>query len=500
MQNKWVRVAADLVMLLVLCAYIFLGVAKVPFHGDESTFIALAQDYFDLVYERRVISMRFTRPVTEYMWLHKMTGTINPFSIGLAADVVGISSEELPNLWIWRVSAADGLSARDYADLMWETNVDAGALPDNRILHVARIPSAIFTALSVVIVFLTARRLTSVWFAAWITAVLYATHPAILLNGRRAMQEGSMLFAQAVIVALALYAIRVQKREVAPGASLTVPYLLLGAAVGLGMAAKHTTVLIGGMAFLGVAVAPLREGSLLSRDFWRFHIVPLIGAGLFAVGVFYVLTPVWWNWRIIAILGLITGACAAGSVRGRGGWAVSAAAVISVIGIALTSSGLGQDLLYAPFTIVEGRIALMMHQLEVGAFTGPVDRIGFMLQEVFMPSTQYYEAPIWAEIDVITRQIAEYERAGLNGRGGVVWALMVVALVVIGGWALARRLPNAEALLLIMLVVGPMVALWVTNPLPWQRYYLMLHGPVAMIAGVGADRVWGWVNRERIRD
>ena len=57
----------------------------------------------------------------------------------------------------------------------------------------ARLPSALFIALSIVVMFALGGRFGG-RLGAYFVSGLYTLNPVILLNGRRALQEGSMLF------------------------------------------------------------------------------------------------------------------------------------------------------------------------------------------------------------------------------------------------------------------------------------------------------------------
>src|SRR5204862_397714 len=76
-------------------------------------------------------------------------------------------------------------------DLVW--NQLQGNAPSDDDLHTARSPSAILAALGVIPMFFIGwqLRLRSL---AYPSTLIYALHPVILLNGRRAMLEGSLIF------------------------------------------------------------------------------------------------------------------------------------------------------------------------------------------------------------------------------------------------------------------------------------------------------------------
>src|SRR6185503_13809636 len=100
-------------------------------------------------------------------------------------------------------------------------------------------PSALCTALAAVAVFALARRLDPRRAAAWCATALFATTPAVLVNGRRAMMEGAPLFFSALTV---LVAVVVASRW-ETGGRRAAGLAVLGAVAGLALASKHTALL-----------------------------------------------------------------------------------------------------------------------------------------------------------------------------------------------------------------------------------------------------------------
>ena len=75
----------------------------------------------------------------------------------------------------------------------YDDNVGRGLVPSPAALNVYRTPSTLFTILSVGVVFLIGKLYGGRPLAYFVSG-LYALNPIILLNGRRALQEGSLLF------------------------------------------------------------------------------------------------------------------------------------------------------------------------------------------------------------------------------------------------------------------------------------------------------------------
>ncbi len=89
----------------------------------------------------------------------------------------------------------------------------------------------------------------------------------------------------------------------------------------------------------------------------------------------------------------------------------------------------------------------------------------------------------------IDDQIAAYDGQWYAGRGGgPVWGVILVALFAAGlVYALPRWREPGMWLALVWLGLTAL-ALLISVPLEWQRYYIPLHAPVALIGGAGA--VW----------
>src|SRR5260370_959478 len=96
--------------------------------------------------------------------------------------------------WRWLPRGAGSRTSRGRSGwaMPFDWNQRQGNVPGMDALQVARWPSALLTALGVIPVFLLGwqLRLRSLAYPA---ALMYALHPVILLNGRRAMMEGSLM-------------------------------------------------------------------------------------------------------------------------------------------------------------------------------------------------------------------------------------------------------------------------------------------------------------------
>jgi hypothetical protein len=135
-------------------------------------------------------------------------------------------------------------------------------------------------------------------------------------------------------------------------------------------------------------------------------------------------------------------------------------------------------------------------------FSTAKDRMTFFLKTTLSSKAMYMEAPSF-DIPPVHEQITAYENSLISGRTGSLLADGFVAvLVVIGGWALLRQF-NAESLLIYSLLITSGILLFAMVPLPWQRYFLIMQIPYALLAGAGANQIWIWgkysMNRRSIK-
>lgn len=202
-----------ILLLILISIFYFVGVAKVPFHPDESTFLYMSADFertlsnpIDLAWDKSVEPT----PVMRYRMID---APLTRNLIGISRVLFSISPLEKD--WEWSSS--------------WQDNVNSGAYPGSKELLFGRFTVAIFFPLSLVLLYLIGLKLNGrlLGIAA---VVIFSTNPLILLHTRRAMSEGVLVFA----VFLALYALLHADRY---------PFLA-GLAVSLAFNTKHSAGLL----------------------------------------------------------------------------------------------------------------------------------------------------------------------------------------------------------------------------------------------------------------
>lgn len=435
----------DWLWIAALGAYVLLGVPVATFHGDEAMQIYTSHDYVIAFIERDPLRLQTAPPypIDSDAHLRILNGTVNRYLIGLSWHVAGLHSGMLPPRpgWDW------GLS--------YDDNVATGHRPVPELLTAARLSSALFFAASIGVIFLLAR-VTGGRGMAYVVSALYALNPALLLNGRRAMQEGSLLFFGLLTVLTAT--VIAQRRARGQRVPLYV-WVGLIAAGALGLASKHNTAIFVVGAFAWIALAEIAH---LGADSLR---------------------------RLRRLAGLITvlGVCAVGTLAGF---------------VAL-SPALWSDPLARLGDLLAVRAELL--DIQVGGVpTGPMplaQRLQFLFFQPFAAPLMQYEVSAWNDAARFQIEAAAYLASPLSGlHVGITGGLLLTAVALVGVIALLIRLvrggptARAHAAGLLIWLLATMAAL-LANPLPWQRYYLPLMPISALLAGIGFDALGALVSK-----
>lgn len=419
----------DGLLLLGLAVYILLGAPLVPFHGDESTQMFMTVDY-DLFFIQRdydTVRFRDDAPRPDLQYLRLINGSIHKYTAGLGWHLAGYTAADINDQWDW---VAD-----------WDYNVRAGHMPPPGMLLAARYPPALLTAVSVGIIFALG------WWmggrpVAYLASLYYALNPAVLLNGRRAMMEGSALLGGLLVVLAGVWFLQKPSWWRA---------VLLGAAGGLAMSAKHTNlfalVAVFGACVLYPVIAQLLQRR--TRQSVSRHTPPrsmallLILAAVMTVGVFAALNPVWWGGNPLEHTQLI---------------------------LRLRSE------------LLAGQTATF------GGYADRVDQLAGFGRQVLIALPQYYEVPSWG--GWIGDQIHAYETSPLRGisiGGTAIGAVSLLALALAGAWTFLRDAGKLLALRWVLGVWGVviLVSTLLLTPVEWQRYYLPAFPVVALFGAVG---------------
>jgi 4-amino-4-deoxy-L-arabinose transferase-like glycosyltransferase len=328
--------------------------------------------------------------------------------------------------WAWATQHPDPASQINKQwvwGASWAYNLADGHMPSAPLLATARFTNLMALLASLPLVLQIGWRLGGGWVG--IAAMcIYGLTPAVLLNGRRATYEGLYLFFCAALLWLTL--ILATKPRF--------PYwILLGLVSGLALATKHNAALNLIAAFLPLLVLGLWRGRHDKFRQWPLLLAKMAAATLLAVALFWALNPAWWPDPLAA----------AGEV-----WRL--------------------------------RTALIAEQAN---FFGAMPTFSARLEALFtlpMGAAQYFEDPNgWGQW--LAASIGAYEQAGLAGI-----ALGMVGMLLAGLGAFSLLLGRTPERWAFLAGSGLLLALLLaTNPLAWQRYYLPVQIPLAVLAALG---------------
>ena len=434
--KAWQR-RLDAIWLGLLALVVLAGAPQIPFHGDESTLIYMGRDYFYLV-EGNLSRLAYdpswsTSPAEQHLRL--LNGTISKSVYGALAQGLGLSSQDLNEQWAWN---------RDYA---W--NEARGRIPNLELLQRARLASSAQLALAAAC-FFALLRLTLDRPTAWIASALFVLHPNILINGRRAMMEGSHLLGLMLVLLAGAWLL--QERR-------WLRYALLGVCAGFALAAKHPNLVACALVFCSCAALPIWHllrggGGRALRD-----LAGLALAGAIMIAVFLLMNPAWWN--------------------------------------APTQ---------LPALVLDMRADLLAGQIDAfGGYRDFAEQVAGFFQFVFVGARQYFEVDAWAGYAPITAQIAAYESSGwagvlfigASGRLG----LLCLLLAIFGAVTLWRdKTASLEHRLLLLLWIGGTgLFTLLATPLPWARYYLPLLPALIILVSQSLVALarWLWRNSKK---
>lgn len=450
MKSQFLLRLLDLLLLLLLAFYIVGGMALVPLHGDEPTQIYMSRDYVYQFQQRDLSLVTYSDPPISELEqdLRLLNGTINKYLIGLAWHLDGFSVDDINEQWDW---GAD-----------WNYNQQNNHAPSEALLLAARAPSTLLLAAGLFAMFGIGWQLGG-RPVAYLAALFYALHPVLLLNGRRAMMEGSFIAFSLLTVLAAVWWLTTphpltpSPTQAGRGGIFARCHTwflaaMLGITAGLALASKHTAVFTVAVVFGACGVWVLFElqrrkgrGGVGTR-YIVSALLQLVGAGVIALIVFYVLNPAWW-------------------------------------GDPITRAG----------QVLDDREALLDLQIAIfGGYDGFGDALAGFGRQVFVGVPQYYEAPAFEAY--ISDQIARYEASpwrGVTPGGSAVGGIVVALLVTAGVWALLRAndIPASTRWLIGVWALAMAATTVLLTPLEWQRYYLPVILAVVLLAALGAWRL-----------
>ena len=172
LQTDWPFV----ILLLALSLFYISGVPYIPFHPDESTQLYMSSDF----------EAWFTNPSSMFWHVDKeddprqryreLDAPLTKYLLGLGRSLAGVKALTVD--WDWSGS--------------WDENINNGAYPDGQLTRVGRATITLLLPISTILIFSIGKHIHG-RATGFLAAVLLGTNAVILLHGRRAMAEGTLL-------------------------------------------------------------------------------------------------------------------------------------------------------------------------------------------------------------------------------------------------------------------------------------------------------------------
>jgi hypothetical protein len=456
--------------LLAMSLYIVGGIFSAPFHADEADHLSKARDYVVYFVIGQPGLLRVDPPVAIHSEAYNrlLTGTVNAYLTGFILWHTGTPLDSWPPMWYYPQTVAE--------------NRAAGRWPSESVLHRGRLASALLTAGGVWLIASLGNRIAG-RSAGFFCALLYTLHPTILLNGRRGMQEGTLMFFCLLSVWLALRTL-----------DKPTPFraALLGIALGLALASKLTALLtlvavlialllpfptpgFVGTRFISSAYRlfrkpekPVRDvSSLTIRTALMTTIIPLTTAA----GIYLLLTPAIWS-------NPLDRSRLAAELRAQALQGQTRAAPDAYDNILERPLGLlHQPMQYyespdfADDPRLKAEIAAYDHSLWRGiTFPWPLGIALAIIGIISLPLSTVERGP-GGEVKNTSSPLVE---SGSNLSPSPQWR---------GVWGEVN--PQAHLILLWLLITA--LGLLLSVPLAWTRYYLPWIVPLVLLMGLGLD-------------
>ena len=181
-----------MIVLIILITLLFIiGIDSVPFHPDESTQIFMSSDLETFFSDPASIYWSADKNDDQKQTYRTLDAPMTRYTIGIGRKIAHL--KPLPADWDWSLS--------------WENNKAKGALPDQKLLFIARLSIAIFFPLTLLGIYECGNIITGSKLWGLITLLLFSSNALVLLHTRRAMSESLLLFST-VLFTLSMLKIR----------------------------------------------------------------------------------------------------------------------------------------------------------------------------------------------------------------------------------------------------------------------------------------------------
>jgi len=414
--NSW----APALGLLLLTGFQLWGMRIVPFHPDEGSLLFQSRDLEAFLRSPASLAWSADREADPELSYRLLNAPLPKYVLGLGRWLAGVDEVEVSVDWNW---------SRD-----WDANLAGGALPDSRALLAGRTASTALLPFAAIFIYLSGKKLGGPGVGL-LAAALLGLNALVLVHGRRAMAEGTLVAA----ICFGLWSVIESDKR---------PWLA-GIGMALAVGAKHS------------ALAMLPVGVLAA--FWPAGPAPGTRHQITALGLFLLvflaltlfLNPVVWSDPVSAI----------------------------------------RDIFESRMSLVQDQIQAqaVADQLAISVPLQGIDRLAVLIAHLFLTPPQFEEIGNYrAELAAsVAHYLAIPGHTLLRGRtlGGLSFGLTTFGLIF--GLRSLRAGSGASTrpvALLLLSTAALAVSLYVGIPLPYQRYYLPLVPLICLWSGFALAR------------
>jgi 4-amino-4-deoxy-L-arabinose transferase-like glycosyltransferase len=172
-------------LAVLLSSFYLAGVAGVPFHPDETSWLFQSRDLEALLTRPLELAWEPGSPPTEEMTYRALNAPLAKYLLGFGRRAAGFQPSSVQVDWNWSQT--------------WAENERRGALPGLRLLLAARFASAALFPFSLGLLYWSGLRLHNRWTGV-AAVLLFGTNALVLLHTRRAMAEGALSFAMTLAI------------------------------------------------------------------------------------------------------------------------------------------------------------------------------------------------------------------------------------------------------------------------------------------------------------
>lgn len=416
------------------------GLAQVPFHPDESTYLFMSRDFATVFLQRDPAALAWSpdQALAAQTRYRLLDAPLPRYLIGLGWWSQGFAAADLNQDWVW--------------DQSWQANQVAGRLPAPELLWAARLPTAALGALAAALIYPFGAALggPAVGLGA---ALLLGLNPLMLLHARRAMAEGPLLFTSILTVLGGLGLAWAVDGCVTPKARrLAAVSAATGSLIGLAACSKHSGAVLAAAVLAAAGLAVWQKPWTLGQRLGALAVTGLaLAAG--AIVVFAALNPVLWR-------------DPAGAVR---------------------------QMLALRADLVQHQTQQLGQLAPALSLPAPADRLRAAVMELFLMPPAVWDVAAANHLSLLQPQADAYFAAPLH-RTSLPLGAALAGLTTAGAAFSALRLARDR----LGPTTRPEQVLWswtlvtlaftlVALPFDWQRYFLPLLPPACLFAARGAQ-------------